>query len=87
MILRLAHRAFARWAPAAGAEALARLSGPGIPEPFWPSGASEGHWHVDPGTYTVRVGRSVEDLPWSLSFEISPEEAACGRCRPSILDL
>lgn len=87
VVLRLDHRAFARWAPAAGAEALARLSDLGVPEPFWPSGASEGHWHVDPGTYTVHIGRSVEDVLWSLNVEVSPEEAACGRCRPSILDL
>lgn len=86
-VMRLDQRAFARWAAEAGADTLARLQADGLPEPFWPSGATAGHWHVDPGTYTLHIGRSVEDIAWSIPFEITAEAAACGLCRPSLLDL
>lgn len=71
--LSLGFRSFARWIPrvpglARVSEQLRTVHGPGVPPP---TGPAEGHWHVDPGSYRICIGRSVTDLPWSVPFAIT----------------
>lgn len=70
--IRFDRRGFARWNPAlpghdeliAQIEALATV-------PMRPTGPRTGGWVVDPGTWELQVGRSLDDITHRLAVEVT----------------
>ena len=70
--LVLGHRSFARFTPGDAASeevrsdlALGSFTGSVEGEPIPPG------WTVDEGNYVLHIGRSVADLAWQLTIEVS----------------
>ena len=71
VVMELDGRSFARWDPGDGASdaLLARLPIPQLAKPSPASGQPAG-WRVDPGSYTLHIGRSSADTAWQMPLEV-----------------
>jgi beta-glucosidase len=35
----------------------------------------DGHWHTEPGTFTLHIGHSSRDLPLTVTIDLLPPTA------------